>query len=590
MLRKRETSIEEENENCSARFLSCMMDDTCSYFRRQFISKITSMAFFLFLYPQLFYGQGGELLKRIDQVIDSSSVYDSNKARIIKDLKNKLSNNNDGLYKEVELNQQLFDQYVVFKRDSAFNYALKIKALSESINDKALLMKANINLANISVAAGMYKEGLDYLVLIKPEEINNENGSLYYGLLGRCYGDMAEYSSIPFFSRKYNRLAKEYRIKALNLTTPGTFFNSFLKFYNEYKDGNLIIAEEGFQSMFNSNINSRDEALLNYMLGEICRESGKADRAIDYYSKAAIADIQISTKESLALIRLSELLFRKKNLQSASSLVKKAYDDAVFYGAQQRKLQVGAILPLIEEEIVQNIERARKRLYIQYIGAIVFSTIVICFLILTFIQFRKIQKAKKIIASAHSDLQKVNKQLVIVNEEVNARNKQIESINNRLFEANKINEEYIGFFFTEYDDIFEKFNDFISSIEKDIDSGDYVKAKYRVSRYDLKKEKEKLLNNFDTAFINLFPSFIEEFNSLMKPAEQIKLKDNQILNKELRIFALIRLGIKHNEKIAQILGYSVNSIYAYKTKVRNKSIIENEGFDKKLMKMTSIKN
>lgn len=544
----------------------------------------------LLLCSNSFYGQNEQLLKRLDQVIDSSSIYDKSKRNAIEDLKDKLELiNKDDRHKLLDLNQQLFDQYVLFKRDSAFDYALKVKGLSEKINDKSYLMKANINLANISVSAGMYKEGLDYLLLIKPEEINNGNGSLYYGLLGRCYSDMAEYSSIPIFSKKYNQLAKECRIKALNLTTEGTFFNSFLKFFNEYKDGNLIIAEKGFQSLLNSDVSDRDEALLNYMLGEICNESGRGDRAIDYYSKAAISDIRISTKESLAIIRLSELLFRKKNLQSASSLVKKAYDDAVFYGAQQRKLQVGAILPHIEEEIVQNIEREKKRLYFQYIGAIVFSVIVICFLILTFMQFRKIQKAKKIIAVAHTDLQNVNKQLVVVNEEIKARNSQIELINNRLSEANKINEEYIGFFFSEYDDIFEKFNEFTSYIERDIDSGDYAKAKYRISRYDLKKEKDKLLNNFDTAFINLFPDFITEFNSLMKPGEQIKQKDGQILSKELRIFALIRLGIKHNEKIAQILGYSVNSIYAYKTKVRNKSIIENEGFDKKLMEKTSVK-
>lgn len=543
----------------------------------------------LLLYPSSFYGQSEQLLKRLDQVIDSSSIYDKSKRKTIQDLKDKLELIKDDRHKLLDLNQQLFDQYVLFKRDSAFDYALKIKGLSEKINDKSYLMKANINLANISVSAGMYKEGLDYLLLIKPEEINNENGSLYYGLLGRCYSDMAEYSSIPIFSKKYNQLAKKCRIKALNLTDEGTFFNSFLKFFNEYKDGDLASTEKGFLSLLNSDVSDRDEALLNYMLGEICNESGRVDRAIDYYSKAVISDIRISTKESLAIIKLSELLFRKKNLQSASSLVKKAYDDAVFYGAQQRKLQVGAILPHIEEEIVQNIEREKKRLYYQYIGAIVFSVIVICFLILTFMQFRKIQKAKKIIAVAHTDLQNVNKQLVVVNEEIKARNSQIELINNRLSEANKINEEYIGFFFTEYDDIFEKFNEFTSYIERDIDSGDYAKAKYRISRYDLKKEKDKLLNNFDTAFINLFPDFITEFNSLMKPGEQIKLKEGQILNKELRIFALIRLGIKHNEKIAQILGYSVNSIYAYKTKVRNKSIIENEGFDKKLMKITSVK-
>lgn len=542
---------------------------------------------FLICNSQSFYGQDADLLKRLDQVIDSSSVYDRNKAGIINDLKGKVKKIKGDNYKELDLSQQLFNQYLVFKRDSAFNYALRIKYLAEKINDKSLLVKANINLANISVSAGMYKEGLEYLFLIEPDGI--QNGSIYYGLLGRCYSDMAEYSTIPLFSKKYNALARECRIKALNLTETGTFFNSFLKYFNKYKDGDLKNAEIGFTSMIKNEVSDSNKALLNYMLGEICRESGDSHRAINYYTKAAIVDVQISTKESLALIKLSELLFRKKNLQHASALVKKAYDDALFYGAQQRKLQVGAILPLIDQAIVESIEKEKKRLYQQYVGAIIFSLIVFCFLFLTFIQFRKIQKSKKIIATAHDDLQKVNEKLLIVNEQINIRNHQIESINNRLVEANKINEEYIGFFFTEYDDIFEKFNEFTSSIEKDIDSGDYAKAKYRVSRYDLKKEKDKLLYNFDTAFINLFPNFIEEFNSLMEPGSQINLKNGQILNKELRIFALIRLGIKHNEKIAQILGYSVNSIYAYKTKIRNKSIVENDDFDKKLMMNTSIK-
>lgn len=558
------------------------------YNTEQFILKIVFI--FLLGYSNTFYAQQSLLLKRLDQVIDSSFVYDAKKVKIISNLKYQLQQINSNPYKELELNQQLFDQYVVFKRDSAFNYALKVKSLAESLGDKHRLMKANINLATISVSAGMYKEGLDYLDLVRPDEINNENGSLYYGLLGRCYSDMAEYSSIPFFSKKYNTLARECRMKALDLSAKGTFFNLFLKYFNQYKEGHLKIAEKGFQSILTIEFRDRNDALLNYMLGEISSGSGKMNQAIDYYTKAAIVDVQLSTKESLALIRLSELLFRKKNLRSASSLIKKAHDDALFYGAQQRKLQVGAILPLIEEEIVENIEKERRRLYFQYIGVIIFSIVVICFLILTFIQFKKIQKAKKIIATAHSDLQAINGKILMVNQQLNTRNIQIELINNRLFEANKINEEYIGFFFNEYDDIFEKFNEFTSNIEKDIDSKDYAKAKYRVSRYDLKKEKEKLLYNFDTAFMSLFPNFIEVFNSLMKPSEQIELKTNQILNKELRIFALIRLGIKHNDKIAKILGYSVNSIYAYKTKIRNKSIIENDDFDQKLMQETTIKN
>ncbi|NJW54831.1 DUF6377 domain-containing protein, partial [Salinimicrobium oceani] len=138
-------------------------------------------------------------------------------------------------------------------------------------------------------------------------------------------------------------------------------------------------------------------------------------------------------------------------------------------------------------------------------------------------------------------------------------------------------------------DIFEKFREFKSKVENAVEDGKLEKIKYLLGNYDLKKEKEKLLQNFDEAFIKLFPNFIEEFNSLLRPEEQIKVKKGKILNKELRIFALIRLGITHNEIIAQILGYSVNSIYAYKTKLRNKSWLEKRDFDQELYEKTTLK-
>lgn len=545
------------------------------------------LVYFIGMYS---YGQEYNLFNQLKAVIDSSQVYDQRKIKLIDELKNKLKRTGKEDYNaRFDLNQQLFDHYLVFKRDSAFNYALKIKTLAEATNRNDYLIKSYINLANISVSAGMYKEGLDYLLSVKPEEIKDGNGSLYYGLLGRCYSDMAEYSSMPFFSSKYIKLARECRIKALGLTESGTFFNSFLKVFNEYKEGNLKQARLGFKSMLKQGLEQREQALVNYMLGEINHETGHVDSAIDYYYAAAITDVRESTKESLALIKLSELLFKKKELKAASVLVKKAYEDAIFYGAQQRKLQVGEILPLIEEEVVENIEREKSRLYTQYVGAVIFSSVLICFLIIIFVQNKKIKKGRKIIATAHDSLEKTNEQLRLVNKQINAHNVEIEQINNRLFEANKINEEYIGFFFTEYDDIFEKFNELIAATKKEIESDDYTKAKYRISKYDSNKEKEKLLYNFDTAFISLFPNFIDEFNLLMKEGHEVRLKPGQILNKELRIFALIRLGIKHNEKIAKILGYSVNSIYAYKTKVRNKSVVENEEFDKRLIMNTSIK-
>lgn len=535
--------------------------------------------------------QEKELLVQLHNVIDSSSVYDAQKQYIIESLKKSLPKEIDSNWqKSFDVNQQLFEEYSVFKRDSAFKFAMSTLRIAELNKNETYLVKAQLNLANISVSAGMYKEGLDYLLSIKTENVSKDNASLYYGLLGRCYSDMAEYSSIPFYSQKYNLLAQENRMAALKLTTEGTFFNAFLQAFNKLKKGSVEDARLAFLAILKTRPAKRDEALVNYMLGELYNERGNERLAITYYTKAAITDVRVSTKESLALIKLSDLLFKHKELEEASLLIKKAYEDAQFYGAQQRKLQVGAILPLVEQEIIENSEREKRRLYLQYLGAIAATGVLVCLFFIMFIQYRRIKKARRVISSAHLELEKINTELIKVYEQVKTRNEQIELINSRLSEANKIKEEYLGFFFTQYDDTFEKFYEFISNIGKDIDAKEYLRAKSRLSRYDLKREKEKLLQNFDNAFVSLFPNFIAEFNALMKEGEAIQLKEGQILNKELRIFALMRLGITHNEKIAQILGYTVSSIYTYKTRVRNKSIVANDGFDKKLIDNTTFKD
>src|SRR5690606_32125624 len=122
---------------------------------------------------------------------------------------------------------------------------------------------------------------------------------------------------------------------ALNLAADGSFFKDFLRAFNEYKDGDLSKAERDFKLLLKTSNDGRNTALVNFMLGEIYNDTHSVGLAIEYYAKAAIADVKTSTKESLALIKLSELLFKQKELQSASSIIRKAYNDAIFYGAQQ---------------------------------------------------------------------------------------------------------------------------------------------------------------------------------------------------------------------------------------------------------------
>jgi DNA-binding NarL/FixJ family response regulator len=137
-------------------------------------------------------------------------------------------------------------------------------------------------------------------------------------------------------------------------------------------------------------------------------------------------------------------------------------------------------------------------------------------------------------------------------------------------------------------DFFAKIERFKKSVDQKISDRKFDEIKFLVNNINLKQEKEELLKNFDKVFLKLFPDFVAEFNSLFKKEDQIKLKDNELLTTDLRIFALMRMGIHDNEKIAQILEYSVNTVYTYKTKIKNKSIVPNDEFEHRIMEIKTM--
>ena len=204
-----------------------------------------------------------------------------------------------------------------------------------------------------------------------------------------------------------------------------------------------------------------------------------------------------------------------------------------------------------------------------------FLLLVVIVLVITVMrQVHRLKAAQLIITEAHVKEQAINQRLV--------------ETNNKLSEANKIKEEYIGYFFNADSEFFAKIEKFKKSLEQKIAYRKWDDIITLVNNTNLKKEKEDLLQNFDKVFLKLFPDFIQGFNALFRPEDQVQLKDHEFLNTDLRIFALIRMGIHENEKIARILEYSVNTINTYKTKIKNKSIVPNEEFEHRIMEIKTL--
>ncbi len=237
-------------------------------------------------------------------------------------------------------------------------------------------------------------------------------------------------------------------------------------------------------------------------------------------------------------------------------------DDAEYYGARLRKIKIGAVLPVISAKINIKTEQEKDRFLIYFLSILAVSLVITLISIIVFIQLKRL-KAKEVI--------------------IEEKNVQLEKINDKLNEDARIKEEYIGYFFNIISGYILKLEKLKRNIERKVTIKKYDDILLSINEINIKKERENLFYTFDHIFLKIFPNFIDAFNALLKKEDQIWPKDNEVLNTDLRIFALMRLGINDNETIANILEYSVNTIYVYKMRIKAKALVHSDEFDHKIM-------
>jgi hypothetical protein len=514
-------------------------------------------------------------LSQLNRALEASPIYDSAKTSEIRRERSALESaaSKDNLL--FTHYQNLYDQYKVFQYDSAFHYARCLQNTAQQLNAPIKIADARLKLCFCLLSAGLFKETLDSLRTIDTKGLPDSLQAEYYSLMGRYYYDLGDFDNDDYNTPAYTRIGNAFMDSALNLYPQGSFPAEYYKGLKQLKSGEGKHALTLFKHLLGRpDLPLHQLAVTTSTLSDIYIHNGETDTAIDLLIRAAIADIKSSTKETTAIFNLAELLYKKGDVRNASSYIEVAIRDAVFYGARQRKVQVSAILPLIEGEKIDRVE-AQKRLFVTWSVIATGLLLLVILLVITVLrQVKRLTAAQRIITTAHAKEQAVNQRLL--------------ETNNLLAEANKIKEEYIGFFFNADSESVARIEKFKKSLEQKIAYRKWDEVIALVNNTDLKKEKEEMLRNFDQVFLKLFPGFIRQFNELFREEDRVQLKDNELLNTDLRIFALIRMGIHENEKIARILEYSVNTINTYKTKIKNRSIIPNEEFEQRIMAIKTI--
>lgn len=527
---------------------------------------------FIFLSPIVTLKSNNDSLKYtlsdLDKYIADKTIFEEQKNRRIHKLENEFRNALQNKEK-YDICSNLFHQYEVYNFDKAYYYAEKMVELAQLMNDNNKIIESELLMVYCTLSAGLFLESNEILKTIDLDTLSPEHKIFYYSMCAKLNLDMAS-SMIPEpYTSNYYKKSIEYSNFLINIL--GNNNDALLQKVNIHRCSfEYDKAIQDLQKYMNQEkkLTERSFTLCMGSIGQFHLLKGDTISAIPYLCYTAINDIKSVTKETPSLSLLAGILYNQGDINRAYTYAKCALDDANFYNARHRKIEVGNVLPIIESSRFEIIEHQRSRLFVYSIAVSVLVVILVAATIAIWLQIKRLRAARRLIKQQNNELL---------------------NINNELKEANKIKDEYIGHFFSNNSIFIDKIENLLKIMSRKIAARQYDDMNQYLMRFNIQKEKEDSLIAFDHIFLSIFPDFVKQFNNLFEDKNKINVHAESALPTEVRIFALIRLGVTDSERIAKLLNYSVNTINTYKTKIKNRSQVPNEQFEKYIMKIESRK-
>jgi len=514
------------------------------------------------------------LLNVLHKTLLEKDKYIAEKEQRISDLKKMLNVSGITPLQTYDVNLSLYYEYRNFKIDSAIVYAKKNIQIAEDIGYFRELNESKINLSTIYSISMMYVEAMDLLRSVPEYQSSLGEQIKYFDAYKHFYN---YYSHDSEYFIKYFSF---YRDTLITLYEPESTGYKMLNAEKLVEDGKIEEARRILLTMFES-AQSEDgwRAILAHKIGETYVYDKDIEMQIEYFAISSIADIRNANKENASMHALAISLFENNDVDLAYLYIQQALEDANFSNARLRAMEVSRVFPIIEKAYQDKITMQKDRLSVWLTGILIISVFLIGMVIYIFVQMKKLARARQ-------SLRNANKKLNELNVNLQETNDQTHKINKELSESNLLKEEYIARYMNQSSAYLDKLEEYRRMLSKIAASGK-VEDLFRVikSKQFMENELKEFYSNFDNSFLQLFPDFVDKFNDLLVEGERIIPKQKELLNTELRIFALIRLGINDSLKIAQFLRYPVNTIYNYRTNVRSKAVGQRDELEKKVMEI-----
>ncbi|SMO66501.1 transcriptional regulator [Saccharicrinis carchari] len=518
------------------------------------------------------------LVVLLEKTMEEAPVYEQKKINRIASLKNILAERQMSPEETFFVHNQLIEEYLKYNFDSTLHYLNLNQKLARELGNPKLQNQSNIKMAFVLASSGRYFEAVEKLERIDKSTLADKGLIDYYNAFIKVYNDLSFYTPSNQNRQKYTDIHNNYIDSLLPLLNPESpQYLSMLE--KQYRDQRNMIECKKINSrrLSNAQMGTIEYSLITFERALLFELENNIRLKKKYLILSAISDIKAAVKDNASLTDLALILNDEGDVFRAHRFIMFSFDDASFYNSRLRFMVISEILPVISN--AYQIKTTRQQKTLRQLLTIISVLLVILLMAIFFIH-RQLSSLKK----AQGELKKVNAKLKSLNQSLNESNNQLNAANDALAEANHVKEHYIGNFLTICSNYIDKLDEMNKVVNKKIGARQFEELfRLTKSKKLIDSEVQEFYKNFDDTFLHIFPHFVEQLNALLTPEEQIVLKDEERLNTELRIFALIRLGINDSSKIAKLLRYSVNTIYNYRVKIKNKARTDRDNFENSVM-------
>ena len=542
--------------------------------------KTVSVVIMIFSFAILSSANNSALLQKLDSVIEASETIVAEKNKKIAMLKQMAAKeNNTALL--LERYRELSEEYYVFKFDSAKVYVEKGLALAKKVQNSRYIVTNTIMKAKLLSIGGLYSEAINTLNTIEQDSLGEQNMIFDYNIAySTIYSYWADYCNDDTYSPIYRERSNAYLKTAIaNIDKHNAAYDYYMGEYHVYidKDDDKAL-KHYFRTLEKNGMTSRVYAMASFAIANNYSAHENMEKYEEYLIKASICDILCCTKENLAIQDLAMHLFKQdnENIERARVYINTAMDDAKSYNNRLRILEISQKLPIIVSTYHNRLTTQNSTLMYAVWGI---SLLVVTMIVLLYFFVRQ----NKLLSKRRHELHVSNNMLTETNERLNRANEQ-------LLDTNRKREGLAKLYIDLCAKYIDKMAKFQVMVQRKIKANQINELMSYVSSSRLNYEDaDTFMKRFDEAFLNLYPSFVTEFNALLKEDEQVITKNPHSLTTELRIFALIRLGVKESSEIAALLYYTPRTIYNYRSAFKNKAL-DRESFEERVCMLCTIIN